>query len=84
MTTEKMIEDTYLIDDRGVGIDRCDDMYNFHLWGKGLCMWMVMDEMEEFLEAMTDDANQKKMKDELIKIKLQNEVERMIKNDCQP
>jgi len=82
MTTEtnKSNEHFYLINDGAIGIDIVDDEnYVLHLWGKGLSLWMDKDEMYEFMEVMTNEENQKKMKDEMGKIRLINDVEGQIK-----
>ena len=65
--TKKNSKDTYLINDGGYGIEVCDDdLHILHFWGKGVSVWMDKDEMYEFLEVMTNEENQKKMKDKML------------------
>ena len=69
----------FWIEGKGYGIDKDEDSYIHYHWGKGVSFWLDKDEMEEFLETITDEEYQKKMKEELILIRLQNEVEKQMK-----
>lgn len=54
------------------------DFYIHNLYRKGVSFYLDRNEMEVILETITDEENQKKMKEELILIRLQNEVENKV------
>tara|TARA_Y100001934_G_C12144897_1_gene674419 strand:- start:53 stop:322 length:270 start_codon:yes stop_codon:yes gene_type:complete len=76
--TKNNSRSTFLIDGCGVGIDGCDTMYNLHLWFKGVSVWMDVDELYEFMEEMTNEENQKKMKNEMELIRLVKNTEKRV------
>ena len=75
----KVDREEVLVENGGYCIQKSDDFYIQYHWGKGVSFWLDEDEMEEFLETMTDKENQEKMKNELILIRLRNEVENKVK-----
>ena len=82
----KVDREEVLVENGGYCIQKSDDFYIQYgrgnllsHWEKGFSIILDEDEMEEFLETMTDKENQEKMKNELILIRLRNEVENKVK-----
>jgi hypothetical protein len=83
--TNKSNEDFYLINDGRYRIEICDDhqYYILYCWAKGVSVWMDRDEVYEFMEVMTNEENQKKMKEEMGVIRMIDGVEKQIEEQLE-
>jgi len=76
---DKMENQNDLIEGKWFDIQIYEDEYWQISSYKGVSIWLDKDEMKDFLETMTDEENQKKMKEELGKIRLINDVEKQMR-----
>ena len=79
----KVDTEKVLIENGGYCLHKSEDFYIHHHWKKGFSIMLDKDEMKEFLEIMTDEENQKKMKEELGFIRFINDVEKQMKESVQ-